>query len=245
MPGVRQVEPSLVACLALLVAGCSGCGLRGPHLGSPEEIKASGSNMGLILRAAAEYEAANEGFPIRTLRTTDGQPGLSWRVAILPYLGEEELYNQFRLNEPWDSAHNRPLADKMPAVYKSPTGRVPAGHTNYLAVAGPDSVLMEDQSRRLTSIVDGTANTALLVEVNNDRAVPWTRPDDFAWTPEKPSDGLGGLYPKGAFLVGYASGDVGLVSNVDITIDAASIAALYTCSFRSEQKEKPTWWPTK
>ncbi len=48
-----------------------------------------------------------------------GEPLLSWRVALLPFLGKAEyaLYQKFRLDEPWDSEHNRPLADQMPDVF--------------------------------------------------------------------------------------------------------------------------------
>ena len=42
---------------------------------------------------------------------------LSWRVHLLPYLGEEELYRRFRHAEPWFSDHNSKLIERMPAVY--------------------------------------------------------------------------------------------------------------------------------
>src|SRR6185295_11708421 len=38
-----------------------------------------------------------------------GQPLLSWRVRILPYLDEQTLYAQFHLDEPWNSPHNSTL----------------------------------------------------------------------------------------------------------------------------------------
>ncbi len=49
------------------------------------------------------------------------KPLLSWRVHLLPYLGEAELYNEFHLDEPWDSPHNKKLIEKMPQVYKNPS----------------------------------------------------------------------------------------------------------------------------
>src|SRR5262249_19374530 len=39
----------------------------------------------------------------------------SWRVHLLPFLGEDKLYKEFRLNEPWDSDHNKKLLSRMPA----------------------------------------------------------------------------------------------------------------------------------
>src|SRR5262249_61834200 len=68
--------------------------------------------------------------------------GLSWRVALLPYLGEEKLYAQFRLDEPWDSPNNLPLLKRMPKVYELPGGPsdVPAGYTFYQVVVGPGAI---------------------------------------------------------------------------------------------------------
>src|SRR4029079_14059052 len=56
---------------------------------------------------------------------------LSWRVQILPFIEQNALYSQFHLDEPWDSAHNRALLDKMPDVFKNPGGDLPAGKTSY------------------------------------------------------------------------------------------------------------------
>ena len=53
-----------------------------------------------------------------------GKPLLSWRVHILPFLEEGELYKQFRLDEPWDSEHNRKLIEKMPDAYADPDSAV-------------------------------------------------------------------------------------------------------------------------
>ena len=64
-----------------------------------------------------------------------GRELLSWRVFLLPYLGEEALYKQFRLNEPWDSPHNRTLVDKMPAVFADVgNSNLPSGHTRLQVV---------------------------------------------------------------------------------------------------------------
>ena len=54
--------------------------------------------------------------------TTDGadKPLLSWRVAILPFLEQQPLYEQFHLDEPWDSPHNKTLIEQMPQVYAIP-----------------------------------------------------------------------------------------------------------------------------
>ncbi len=56
----------------------------------------------------------------------DGKPLLSWRVAILPYLEQQALYDKFHLDEPWNSPHNRTLLNQMPEIYApvcAPTSR--------------------------------------------------------------------------------------------------------------------------
>jgi hypothetical protein len=67
--------------------------------------------------------------------------GLSWRVALLPALGEEDLYKQFKLNEPWDSEHNKQLIAKMPKVFASPGKDAGVGKTYLRSFAGPKAFI--------------------------------------------------------------------------------------------------------
>ena len=59
----------------------------------------------------------------------NGQPLLSWRVAILPFIEQQALYEQFHLDEPWDSEHNLKLIDQMPATFTDPSLMLPPGMT--------------------------------------------------------------------------------------------------------------------
>ena len=87
------------------------------------------------------YHDANKHFPAAAIRSKDGKPLLSWRVALLPMMEHEKLYDQFHLDEPWDSEHNKKLIDKMPAMYRSPKSRLKApGMTNYVVPVGPGTV---------------------------------------------------------------------------------------------------------
>jgi hypothetical protein len=72
-----------------------------------------------LMLAMLNYESANRHLPPAAIRDKDGKPLLSWRVAILPYLDEVELYKQFRLDEPWDSPHNSALIKKMHGTSKT------------------------------------------------------------------------------------------------------------------------------
>ena len=77
------------------------------------------NNMKQICIAMLMYEQIHRSFPPAAIEK-DGKPLLSWRVAILPYVGEDSLYKQFHLDEPWDSPHNREVAKKMPLIFQSP-----------------------------------------------------------------------------------------------------------------------------
>ena len=91
--------------------------------------------------ALHNYHDAHGHFPA-DVRDKDGKPLLSWRVQILPYLEQERLYKQFKLDEPWDSEHNKKLIDKMPKTLRSPRQAAAlTDRTDYLAPLGPGLVL--------------------------------------------------------------------------------------------------------
>ena len=169
------------------------------------------NNLKQIGLAAHIYHDANKTFPPRFTFDAAKQGGLSWRVHLLPYLGEEELYKEFKLDEPWDSEHNSKLVSRMPRVYANPNLSEP-GKTNYLAIVHEDSVFMADQGRKMATITDGTSNTILIVEANAEMAMPWTAPGDLLLEDGKPFGGLGRMRP-GIFLALFADGSVRAISN--------------------------------
>ena len=121
-------------------------------------------------------------FPPQSLSSADGQKLLSWRVLILPYLGEQELYKKFRLDEPWDSEHNIKLAAEIPFVY---SGVIPGqgesdGKTRIQAPLHKQSVFgRKGDGTTIRQITDGTSNTLMVVQVPQTKAVVWTKPDDI------------------------------------------------------------------
>ena len=140
-------------------------------------------------------------------------PNLSWRVHLLPYIERRDLYEQFHLDEPWDSEHNRTLIDFMPEVYRSPNYVGEDNKTVYLAVTGPDTAFPGGrQGIGLGQVRDGTSKTLLVVEADPDGAVIWTKPDDWQFDPNDPRRGLGTLRP-GGFLALFGDSHVAFISN--------------------------------
>src|SRR5439155_20075506 len=122
-----------------------------------------------------------------SLVVKDGNALLSWRVAILPYLGESEtkLYNEFKQDEPWDSPHNKKLLARMPKIYAPPgmTTREPYS-TFYQVFLGPHAAFEQHQALSFDDFPDGIAKTILIVEAAC--AVPWTKPDDLHFAADEP-----------------------------------------------------------
>lgn len=103
----------------------------------------------------------------------------SWRVALLPFVEGQGLFEQYRFDEPWDSENNLKLLGEMPDVYRSPNAPEdqPVGHTNYLGYATGESALGIEGGHGFREMLDGTSNTLLLVETKS--SVPWTKPEDL------------------------------------------------------------------
>jgi hypothetical protein len=172
-------------------------------------IRAS-NNMHQLILAAMNYADANGGtMPAVANFDKAGKPLLSWRVHLLPYLEENELYKEFHLDEPWDSDHNKKLLAKMPAVFRGASRKLnEQGKTALLAPTGKGTAWPGGAAglRFPASFTDGTSNTILLVMADDDHAVEWTRPDDLKIDPDKPHAGLGKR--AGTFVIGLADGSV-------------------------------------
>ncbi len=95
------------------------------------------NNLKQIGLALHNYHSATNGFPAAAITSKDGKPLLSWRVAILPFIEQQNLYNEFHLDEAWDSPHNKALIARMPKTYLCPTAPVrQEGTTTYKAFVG-------------------------------------------------------------------------------------------------------------
>jgi prepilin-type processing-associated H-X9-DG protein len=183
------------------------------------------NNLKQMALAYHNMHAANDMFPPPAIADKDGKPLLSWRVAILPYVEQQELYKKFKLDEPWDSPHNKALIKEMPPIYLCPSRKDPeAGTTTYRVFVGDGAMFQAGQGTPLQSVTDGTSNTILVAE--SDEAVPWTKPDDLKFDQDaKPSrNGTGSPHP-GGFNAAFGDGAVRFLRN---TIDLQVLKALIT-----------------
>jgi hypothetical protein len=149
-------------------------------------------NLRDVTLAAHKHNDKN-GFAPANVVGPDGKPLLSWRVALLPELGEDELYRQFHHDEPWDSPHNLTLLKQMPRVYAHPgkPSETSEGLTFYQGFSGPGTMFDPTPGHKIAMdrIPDGTANTIFLAEAHDP--VPWTKPADIPYDPKGPLPTLG------------------------------------------------------
>lgn len=166
-------------------------------------------------------------FPATANFDKQGKPLLSWRVHVLPFVGEQKLYQQFHLDESWDSPHNKKLLAQMPDVYRGSNRKLNGeGKTVYLLPTGKRAAFKDgpEGPRMPADFPDGTSNTILIVEADDAHAVPWTKPEDLPIDPEHPERGLGGHF-QGGFLVAVADGSVRFIAK---GISKATLRAAFT-----------------
>ncbi len=139
------------------------------------------------------------------VRDIHGRPYLSWRVHILPFVEQQELYRKFRLDEPWDSFHNKQLLTEMPRCYAI-NDNLGRGMSDIIAPFGNHTVLGSSAPRSFSDIADGSDLTIMLIEAAPQHAVPWTKPDDLDFDPTAANAMSQFGPPHGStFLVGMAN----------------------------------------
>ncbi|MEX0613071.1 MAG: DUF1559 domain-containing protein [Pirellulales bacterium] len=173
----------------------------------------STNNLKQIGAALLKHHETHKKLPAAASFDAGGTPLLSWRVHLLPMLGQEALYKEFKLNEAWDSPHNQTLIARMPEVYANPSLQVEPGHTTYVLIAGEGTAFNGREGTPLGSITDGAASTLVVVEANPEYAIAWTRPLDLSFPSFEPSAVVGKVRP-GGFLGLFADGSARLVKTL-------------------------------
>jgi prepilin-type processing-associated H-X9-DG protein len=188
---------------------------------SAQRVQAANNlkQLGLAMHIYADQHGS---FPPAVLYGPDGKTPYSWRVAILPYLEQKTLYDQYRFDEPWDSPANRRVLEQMPVFYRSPSADPQSTSPSYFVLTGPDTIFSGKEGTKFQQITDGTSNTLMIVEAK--REIPWTKPEDIDYDPKQPLPKLGGFYP-GGFNAAFADGSVRFISEA---VDEHQLRALIT-----------------
>lgn len=162
------------------------------------------NNLKQIALAMHNYESTYGHLPPAALVDKKGKKLLSWRVQILPYVEQDYLYRQFKLDEPWDSEHNKKLIPLMPKTYADPRILAGPGMTHYKVFVGKDAGFDPLRVTKLAEIPDGTSNTLMAVAAGDP--VVWTKPDDIEFAADKPLPEL--WKPFGNVIAAFFDGSV-------------------------------------
>jgi hypothetical protein len=184
------------------------------------------NNLKQIGLAFHNYHAAYKKWPSNIV-DDDGEPLLSWRVQILPFLEQQALYEQFHLDEPWDSEHNLKLSEMVLPVYTDPSAITLPGYTVFQACIGEGLAFDPQDDSAIRDMTDGTSNTIMVVETDSSVAVPWSAPDDVELDLDDRLLPKMGHSHQGGFQVLLGDGAVRFITH---TIDQDLFRALLTRS---------------
>jgi prepilin-type processing-associated H-X9-DG protein len=137
------------------------------------------NNLQTIAEALRSYAADHGTYPTPIVTDSAGKPLYSWRVLILPYLGESNLHARFKLNEPWNSPSNSQLIPECPLVFISPAvGGKRVTECNYVLLTGKGTIFPPTGPLKPSGVTDGLDKTLLVVETDNGTN-EWSKPFDI------------------------------------------------------------------
>lgn len=178
----------------------------------------STNNMKQIALAFHNYHDTYKSLPPAYQVDADGKKTMSWRVAILPFLEQQQVFQMYKSDQPWDSAVNQAVSNIVIPTYKNPADdKASPTETSYMVITGPGTLFEEGKQISFNDVTDGTSNTILAVEVVGT-GVKWAEPKDLDinMMAKKINAGgansIGSPYPGGA-NVAMADGSVRFMSN--------------------------------
>lgn len=221
-----------IGAVLLVVLGVSGCVLIGcggilvalllPAVQSAREAARRmecSNNLKQIAIAMHNYHDTYKVLPAQAVLDENGQPMHSWRTALLPYIEQQALYQQYDFNKPWNSPENRALADVRIPTYACPSDpdSATSSQTSYFVVYGDETMFAPNRWISFMDVPDGLSNTIMIVE-SDSLSVPWSEPTDipfdqmqFFLNPPPGEVGISSNHPGGA-NVALGDGSVRFIS---------------------------------
>jgi type II secretory pathway pseudopilin PulG len=174
------IVPVVMGCL---LAACSGLLLFAfvPAIQSARDAARRTqclSNLRAIGTALLSYSTEYGSLPPAYIADETGRPMHSWRVLILPHLGEQTLYNAYNFSEPWDGPNNSRLHDQIPDVYVCSSRGNKSTNTRYAGVFGEHCMFRGAEPVRYDDVLDGLGATLLVGETAGAK-IHWMQPVDI------------------------------------------------------------------
>lgn len=138
------------------------------------------NNLKQIALAMHNYHDVYRTFPLAKA----GPPASSWRVNLLPYLQQKELYERYNFDAEWDAESNAALAKERVQPWSCPQRKVDTDAdgnflTAYVVPYGGGAIFGDKRTTRIRDITDGTFNTMLVAEACGTDIV-WSEPRDVS-----------------------------------------------------------------
>jgi hypothetical protein len=138
------------------------------------------NNLKQLALGLTHYNKTRGALPPAYIADTNGGPLLSWRVALLPMIEEQSLYDQIELTLAWDASGNHTaISNSQVNIMQCPSDASSAT-VSYFAVVDPRTVWTGAKGYRLADVGDGLSHTILLIEAHCDGA-SWAEPRDLSF----------------------------------------------------------------
>ena len=212
----------IIIVVIVVILGCGGLVAIGLILPAVSKVREAAArmnelnNMKQVSLGVLNYQSQSGKFPA-------AEKNLSWRVEILPYIEQENLFQKFDPTQPWNAGPNQPLADVAIKTYISPLDDPGTVQTHYRAFTGTDTAFDPNLMRQRPfpdCFGDGTSNTLLAVDTTE--TIPWPQPREIPFTPN-------GAFPE----LGNAKRAQGLAALCDGSVKAFDKKAMNANLLRS------------
>ena len=182
---IRANEEILLAPLFASVIGWTGVPLQIDQKMTPE------NQLRQTALAFHNYASAYNKFPKRVITDEQGRALFSGRVALLPFVEQNALYENLHLDEPWDSPHNSQFTSMLVPSFALIDAE---GATSVIRFpVYPNSLWDgEDADRGFSDVTDGTSNTIFAIYAPASSAIEWANPAPWNLSAINPIDDVFG-----------------------------------------------------